>query len=292
MSCSSARDAVADSSAGAPGRFGASQTAPITTHANAATRRSPNIPPGSGSWKKRHRRRNRNRVRGQRRDAGRGQRSAALETRLQHQGACRVEADHRGAEPSMVTARDDGLGGDVAGGEEDARREPKRGAARQRTRSGRDRGDCRTHRDGQPESDRVPRSCHTLAGASRQGDREQHETQDRDSDSDPLPRLERYTTDPGDEHRKDAYPPGCDRLDEGQRRQSQRNDVENEAAGFQAEPEQPAARAEQEPHCSDRPARRERRQLRGSSMLEQVAPVDRDPRRRGSGRGPGRFPCA
>src|SRR4051794_13146866 len=101
----------------------------------------------------------------------------------------------------MVTAGDHGFGGDVAGGEEDAPGEAERGPTRQRTPSDSARGDCRTHRDGQPEPDPVPGSGHTLARASRQGDREQPKTEDRDSDSDPLPRIERYTTDPGDEQR-------------------------------------------------------------------------------------------
>jgi hypothetical protein len=52
MSRSSDESATAGSSAGAAGRFGASQTAPTTTQANAATRMTPKTPPGSGSWKR------------------------------------------------------------------------------------------------------------------------------------------------------------------------------------------------------------------------------------------------
>ena len=102
---------------------------------------------------------------------------------------------------------------------------------------------------------------------------EQQQPSERCANADLLGRPE-----PSSAERKDADTAGGGRLDEGERREPQRHDVEHPAAYPTEEPDEPASIAEKREERQQRPAQAERRQTRRGGMLQRVAAVDRDRR--------------
>jgi hypothetical protein len=97
----------------------------------------------------------------------------------------------------------------------------------------------------------------------RTGERnaEQDEPRHRERDAATLERRERHLPVTREHHCEDADAAGRGGLDEREGRKRKREHVQQPPDCLDAEPEQPAALAEQEPRRAKRP-RRERRQLR------------------------------
>ena len=73
-------------------------------------------------------------------------------------------------------------------------------------------------------------------------------------------------------------PPADGGLDERERCEPERGDVQHPAADAAEEADEPAAIAEERKERLQRPAQAERRQTRRGRMLQRVAAVDRDRR--------------
>ena len=106
----------------------ARSAAPATTEANAATRTTERSPPGIASPKSSDPGRDRERVREQRRHAGRRERAAALEAELERREGEPVTCEQSGDEPEPRAAADRGLRPHVAGRVEHSRGDAEPGS--------------------------------------------------------------------------------------------------------------------------------------------------------------------
>ena len=84
-----------------------------------------------------------------------------------------------------------------------------------------------------------------LVRATRKGDGEEHEADDGEPDADPLAPWERDAFCALGEHREKCEPAGGDGLDERERRQAEREDVERPARDPDHEREEPAVVTEE-----------------------------------------------
>ncbi len=189
--------------------------------------------------------------------AGAGERVAVLEGALQDARAERVaddQADDRG-EPGAAV--DDELGRDVAAGEEEPRREAERGAAGEAAAEQGERGAPR--RTEQPSQSRTGAHSRRVVGLVGVDEREceQDEAGERDEHGDLLVAGEprRVPVRGGEREHGDAG--GADGLDERERGEAQRGDVDEPAGRLGCEAAQPAPVAEQERDEAERLSRRE-----------------------------------
>ena len=174
----------------------------------------------------------------------------------------------------LAAFADHHLRADVAGSEEDARRDAERDSPLEDRLGERDRDGGGPGGRSEPHRDQDPVGARPVLGAARQRDPEQREPADRDDDSESLPGAEGGVGRLGDEEREDADPARRDRLDERERRERDRRHVEDEARRLGAEADQPPPVAEQQPERAKRRPGGERRELRGRRVLGEVAPVD------------------
>ena len=187
---------------------------------------------------------------------------------------CADEQD--GDEQKPEAAVYDRLRRDVACRVEEACRDPEPGA--RRDRNGRHRRDeCEQHGERQPAGERARRRRAAPRGAAREGDGEQQEARDGEADGEPLAAGEVVST-PVDQHREEADASGRGGLDERQRSERERRDVEHPAAHAREEACQPGPVAKQRAERADRRPQRQRGQLRRGAVLGEPTPVERERR--------------
>jgi hypothetical protein len=216
-----------------------------------------------------HPRGDRQRVRPERGEPGRRERPAALEPELQCDERDPVADEQRRDEPEVEPTGDRRFRPDVARGVEDPGRRPESGGG-----AGPGGHRCCGGRDEHP--DRGVAQIRVMRAGDRPRERngEEGEPRDRRRDREPLsPRA--HARQCGE----DREPAGRARLDERQRRERQRDDVQHPAGDAGTEARQPAAVAEQRGERAQWVPQGERRERRGDAVLGEVAPVERRGRR-------------
>ena len=251
----------------------ASRIAPTVTAANATRRSAPRRARGNGLAQHDHTGGDRQRVREQCRQAGDGERAALLVAELQEGGAERVTDDHAEPEHDARAPFRRDLDRDVADGEEQPAGDAFGNCERAEGAPEQERDDRRCGRRGKPEHDRsaraavpssVPPASDTASGAARTSTRRR-----------PRARVcPAATAEACRDEREDADPARGDALDECERSERERGDVEGEAGALEGKAEEPAAISQQRRRRVKRSPQRQRRQRGGGIVLAQVRDVD------------------
>ena len=196
-----------------------------------------------------------------------------LVAELQEEGAERV-ADH---DPDGKGGPDASLGGDLDRDVADREEQPAGDAvghsAPPEAAAERQRDDRRGRRRAEPEQDLARRAARALAAAADQRDGEREQPEHRDPHACELGSPELPVAHPGRDEGEDPDPARGHALDERERRQRQRGDVERKAGALEREAEQPAAVGEQHVHRVQRPPKRKRGQRGRGVVLAEVGDV-------------------
>jgi hypothetical protein len=184
-----------------------------------------------------------------------------------------VEAQHRGRESDCCAAGDRGLGCDVAGRVENAGRQAESRPEREKPRlHGHE--DCGRERRARQPCDHGRRRASAMAGVgSDQREPEEDEPANCKRHADHLA-LGRPRSRPPDEEPQETDSTGRSRLNQRERRQSQRCDVERPAADACHESDQPPGCREQGDQRTHRVAHAQGRQRRRGTVLCEEAPVE------------------
>ena len=195
----------------------------------------------------------RDRVRRQGRDAGRGERVAVLERALQLDRAGRVGRDQRHDREQPPVAEDGELRGHVAGGEEEPGSQAERdGVLQAQADDADERGGAEARAEPDDGGDRVRRVVVRIRADER--DPEQHEPDDGEPDGPAVAPLEPRRMPARLDQRERGDPRRRDRLHERERREPERGDVDQPADRLAAEPDEPVAVADQHPRRGERAA--------------------------------------
>lgn len=206
-------------------------------------------------------------------DTRRRERSAALERQLDTAERQAVAGGHQQREKhNRAQAADSGLRRHVAGRIQQTARDGESGTWPQCSR-GRDGGPGQRYRDRDPDQ-RTGRRVRCRPGTSRQGQPDQQQADDGCHHGGSLAAGQPRTAQPH-QQRQQADAAGRDCLDQGQRRQRQRDDVERPPGQTRDEPGQPQPVAEQRRKRAQRPADRQRWQIAGHRVLHVKTPAER-----------------
>jgi hypothetical protein len=133
----------------------------------------------------------------------------------------------------------------------------------------------RRARNDEPEDDRADRGLAAGAVLARERGAEEHEPNQRSAHAGELARLRTPSRRAPGEQREEADPACGGGLDERERRELERGDVEHPAADPDEEAGEPAAVDEEDDERVDRPPERELREPHRRLVLGEVAPVER-----------------